>query len=99
MEKTATLNLRVNPSVKEQAENILNQLGIPMSTAINMYLNQIVISEGIPFSMKLKPPKSIDPNQMSDAELYAAFQQGYEDALSGKGRSAEEFFDEFFKTH
>ena len=31
MEKTATLNLRLNPAVKERAENVLSQLGIPMS--------------------------------------------------------------------
>ena len=37
MEKTATLNLRVNPAIKERAETVLQQLGIPMSTAVNMY--------------------------------------------------------------
>lgn len=39
--KTATLNCRVNPDVKQQAEAILSRLGIPMSTAIDMYLQQI----------------------------------------------------------
>ena len=38
MEKTATLNLRVNPMVKERAEAVLSKLGVPMSTAIDMYL-------------------------------------------------------------
>ena len=38
MEKTMTLNLRVNPTVKQQAEDVLKQLGIPMATAIDMYL-------------------------------------------------------------
>ena len=51
MEKTATLNLRVNPIVKERAENVLSQLGIPMSTAIDIYLNQISLVGGIPFSV------------------------------------------------
>ena len=41
MEKTMTLNLRVNPTVKQQAEDVLKQLGIPMATAIVMYLRQI----------------------------------------------------------
>ena len=41
MGKTATLNLRVNPDVKENAERVLAQLGIPMATAIDMYLKQI----------------------------------------------------------
>ena len=35
MEKTATLNLRVNPTVKQRAEDVLTRLGIPMSTAID----------------------------------------------------------------
>lgn len=39
MKKSATLNLRVNPVVKARAESVLSQLGIPMSTAIDMYLN------------------------------------------------------------
>ena len=38
MEKTMTLNLRVNPTVKQQAEDVLKQLGIPIATAIDMYL-------------------------------------------------------------
>ena len=53
MEKTATLNLRVNPTVKEQAEMVLDRLGVPMSTAINMYLNQISLPGGIPFAVTL----------------------------------------------
>ena len=40
MEKTATLNLRVNPKVKARAEEVLSRLGIPMSTAVDMYLNR-----------------------------------------------------------
>lgn len=41
MEKTTTLNLRVNPIVKQRAEEVLSMLGMPMSTAIDIYLNQI----------------------------------------------------------
>ena len=41
MEKTMMLNVRVSPSVKQQAEDVLKQLGIPMATAIDMYLRQI----------------------------------------------------------
>ena len=44
MEKTMTLNLRVNPTVKQQAEDVLKQLGIPMATAIDMYLRLITMT-------------------------------------------------------
>ena len=53
MEKTATLNLRVNPTSKANTEAVLSQLGIPMSTAIDMYLHQIALTGGIFFP---KPP-------------------------------------------
>ena len=52
MEKTMTLNLRVNPTVKQQAEDVLKQLGIPMATAIDMYLRQITLDPAAePFSL------------------------------------------------
>lgn len=41
MEKSATLNLRVNPAVKSDAETILSRLGIPMSTAVDMFLKNM----------------------------------------------------------
>ena len=44
MEKTATLNLRINPIVKQRAEDVLTRLGIPMSAAIDMYLKQISLT-------------------------------------------------------
>ena len=60
MEKTATLNLRINPTVKQRAEDVLTRLGIPMSTAIDMYLNQISLTGEIPFAVTLpKVPSSI----------------------------------------
>ena len=52
MEKTTTLNLRVNPDVKRRAEEVLSQLGIPMSTAIDIYLKQISMTGGIPKFMR-----------------------------------------------
>ena len=66
MEKTATLNLRINPVVKERAEEVLSQLGIPMSTVINMYLNQISLTGGIPFPVSLpKAPVSVSADAMT----------------------------------
>ena len=61
MEKTMMLNVRVSPSVKQQAEDLLKQLGIPMATAIDMYLRQITLTGGIPFSLALpKAPAALN---------------------------------------
>ena len=40
--KSSNVTARVEPEVKEQAEAILSSLGIPTSTAINMFYRQIV---------------------------------------------------------
>ena len=100
MEKTATLNLRVNPAVKERAENVLSQLGIPMSTAIDIYLNQISLVGGIPFSIMLpKAPSTVNADIMLPEELCAKLQKGIDDADAGNIRTAEEAFAEFRENH
>jgi len=50
--KTAEVKACVEPEIKRQAEAVLKELGIPMSHAINMYLRQIIFTNGIPFELK-----------------------------------------------
>ena len=91
MEKTATLNLRVNPTVKEQAEIVLSRLGVPMSTAINMYLNQISLTGGIPFAVTLpKAPEDINADVMTDEEIHAKLKSGYDDVKAGRVKKTAE---------
>ncbi len=91
MEKTATLNLRVNPTVKEQAEIVLSRLGVPMSTAINMYLNQISLTGGIPFAVTLpKASEDINADVMTDEEIHVKLQSGYDDVKAGRVKKAAE---------
>ena len=79
MEKTMTLNLRVNPTVKQQAEDVLKQLGIPMATAIDMYLRQITLTGGIPFSLSLpKAPAALNADTMTDDQLHTACKRKHE---------------------
>lgn len=100
MEKTTTLNLRVNPSVKQRAEAILSQLGVPMSTAIDMYLKQISLTGGIPFAVTLpKAPDSINADFMSNEEVHANLQRGYDDIEAGNVQNAAEAFAKFRESH
>lgn len=100
MEKTATLNLRINPSLKSDAETILNRLGIPMSTAIDMFLNQVVLVGGIPFTVTIpKLPADIDISQMTEDELHSKLKKGYEDYLNGNTQNAAEAFEKFRESH
>jgi addiction module RelB/DinJ family antitoxin len=96
MEKTTTLNLRVNPAVKQQAEGVLKQLGIPMATAVDMYLRQISLTGGIPFPISLpKAPTSINMDAMTTDELHSALQAGYDDMQAGQVKDASAAFAAF----
>ena len=100
MEKSTTLNLRVNPTLKSDAETILAKLGIPMSTAVDMFLNQVVLVGGIPFSVTIpKPPADIDASQMTDAQLHTKLQRGYEDYTAGRTQNAADAFAKFKESH
>ena len=100
MEKTATLNLRVNPQLKSRAESVLTQLGIPMSTAIDMYLNQIALTGGIPFAVTLpKAPESVNADVMTNDELKAKLLKGYDDIDTGNVNDAEGAFKKFRERH
>ena len=100
MEKTATLNLRVNPQLKSRAESVLSQLGIPMSTAIDMYLNQIALTGGIPFAVTLpKVPEAVNADVMTNDELKAKLLKGYDDIDAGNVHDAETAFEKFRENH
>ena len=47
MQKDATISLRIDSDLKNDVEKILKSLGIPMTTAITMYFNQIKMRNGI----------------------------------------------------
>ena len=100
MEKTTTLNLRVNPTVKQRAEEILSQLGMPMSTAIDIYLKQISMTGGIPFALSLPSvPEVINADSMTSEELRMKLQKGYDDIEAGNVQSAAEAFAKFREKH
>jgi len=87
MAKTATLNIRTDPVVKSQAEQIYQSFGITLTDAVNIFLRKSVMEGGLPFDMR-------QPN----AATMAAMRET-EDILSGRTQarryaSAEELFDE-----
>ena len=53
---TTNLNIRTEKAVKEQAEEIFSELGLNMTTAINMFLRTAIREHGIPFDLKLDVP-------------------------------------------
>ncbi|MBF1007077.1 type II toxin-antitoxin system RelB/DinJ family antitoxin [Catonella massiliensis] len=53
---TTNLNIRTEKAIKDQAESIFNELGINMTTAVNMFLRTAIREHGIPFELKLDVP-------------------------------------------
>lgn len=51
--KTATVRARVEPELKLEVESVLNELGLSVSEAIELYLHQIKLVHGIPFDIRL----------------------------------------------
>jgi len=82
MAKTAMTHARLTPEIKEQAEAILKELGISISTAYEMFYRQIIAHQGIPFDLHI-------PNQET--------LQAMRDARVGKGKkydSVDEMFED-----
>ena len=100
MEKSEILNLRVNPTLKKDAEAVLGRLGVPMSTAVDMFLNQIVLTGGIPFAVTLpSAPESIDMTKMSPDESRDKIKNGYESYKEGRTQDAAKAFEKFRESH
>lgn len=66
METMGIVQARTPEGVKNEAINILDKLGLNMSTYINMALNQLIIQEGIPFSVKLTKPSYTDEEKIKE---------------------------------
>ena len=100
MEKTTTMNLRVNPVVKQEAEDVLKQLGVPMATAVDMFLRQIALTGSIPFAIALpKAPDIVNADKMTAQQFCGAIQAGLKDAEAGNVQDASAAFAQFRKQH
>ncbi len=74
--KTAIINARVKPDLKSDVEQILSQLGITTTQAITMYFEQIKMTKGIPFQLKIPNDETLQAmkdargnNNMEDVTL------------------------------
>ncbi len=94
MARTSNVFARVEPEIKEQAEYVLNQLGIPMSNAVGMFLRQVVIQRGIPFEMKLPAEKPLVLHELTKEQFDAEIAKGMADVENGRVYSAEEVKEE-----
>ena len=99
VKRTASVFTRVDPDTKEQAEQILTQLGIPMSNAVGMFLKQVVIQRGIPFEMKLPSAAPLVAGELTMEQFDAALQAGLDDVEAGRIISADDMEAEMKRSY
>ena len=90
MPKSSSVFSKVEPELKEQAEKVLLQLGIPMANAINLYLRQIVLRRGIPFDVRLPHNEPFNFYTLSQELLDAEIQKGFDDLHAGRVVSSKQ---------
>ena len=51
MANTINVNIRVDEELKKQTELLLSEMGLNMTTAVNIFLRQVLRTGGIPFEI------------------------------------------------
>ncbi len=86
--KTSTIHLRVEPDIKADVEKLLDRLGLSTTDAINIFLNQIILTGGLPFPVKVPRPNEVTLAEMKEAE---EIKKGI---MPSKAKSVDEFLEE-----
>lgn len=85
---TSNINIRIDSDVKAEAQSLFSQLGMDLSTAINIFIRQAIDFGGIPFTIQ---------KTKYNAETEAAMQE-VNDIIAGKIPAKRySSFDEFLK--
>ena len=90
MVKNETLHIRVNETVKANAENTLSKLGISISDAVTMLLYQIPLVGGMPFDLKIP---------VTDEALYKKLKNGMKQVNEGKVMDADTAMSKIGEKH
>lgn len=80
--RSVQITARTDPNVKASAQTILKKIGLSMSDAINLFLNQIILNKGLPFDVRI-------PNEETVHAM--------EDAIHDQDLESAENLDEMFE--
>ena len=53
MANTPVTNMRIDPELKDEASQVLEALGLNLTTAVTMFLKEVVMEQGLPLAMRL----------------------------------------------
>ena len=96
MANTATVYARIDPQLKNDAEEVLSELGVSPSAVVQMLYSQIKLTRSIPFEIKLPPRMPVALSVLTAEQLEAELQKGVDSVSAGRVRPAGEV-DELFR--
>ncbi|MCD8195212.1 MAG: type II toxin-antitoxin system antitoxin, RelB/DinJ family [Coprobacillus sp.] len=101
MAKTATICIKMDPTLKEEGDAILKDLGMSISTFITMSFRQLVEKRGVSFELNAKKERKepLDASKLTREELIEEIKKGYKDIDGGRTISAEEVFERLKKEY
>ena len=88
--KSANVTARVQPEIKQQAEAILANIGLPVSVLIDTLYRQIIMTGGGPYSLSM--PQIPIRDSMTEAQFNAMMEKGYQQAKNGQAIPVDEAF-------
>ena len=83
MAKTTTVQARIDPVLKQDAEKVLAEIGLNSTAAITMFYSQIKLRQGLPFEARI--PNAQTREAMAEArsgkklKKYASAKEMFED--------------------
>lgn len=88
--KSANVTARVQPEIKQQAEAVLERIGLPVSVLIDTLYRQIIMTGGVPYSLTI--PKLPTRDGMTDEQFNTMMEKGYTQAKNGQTIPLDEAF-------
>ena len=76
-------SVRMSTELKTQSEELYRSLGMPLTTAIQVFLKKSLAVGGLPFELKVSPPPIPNMATMTQAEFDSELQKGYDSAMAG----------------
>ena len=68
MSRSAVMNLRIEPKIKAEAEELFNSFGLTVTDAVNVFLRQSIMRGGFPFEIVRYKPNAVTQAAIKEAE-------------------------------
>lgn len=77
--KTKMIHARIEPKLKRSAERIFSEIGMSTTEAIRLFLKQVELHRGLPFSVSIPNPETVaamrEANNPSTLKHYRSFRE------------------------